>query len=107
MRITEHPYTWFLDSDFPRKMKVQDLARCSVWMTEPLALTLVLLDPVHRQVAVFEYDNLAERDQDIRTILNLRDDRGRPDAGIGARIWPRPPRRSGSAAQPLPEEDEE
>lgn len=107
MRILEHPYTWFLDSDFPYKEKVRDIAECTVWMTGPMDLRLVLVDPVHRRVAVFEYDSLLERQRDIRVLRNLRDDGGGPETGVGARLWPRPPGWAGSESHPLPEEDQE
>ena len=106
MRISEHPYTWFIDSEFPQKRKVRDIAECTVWMTAPLALTLVLVDPVHRRVAVFEYDSLFEREQDIKLLHRLGDDGGGPDAGVWARLSPRPPGRSGTSANPLPEPEE-
>jgi len=105
MQITEYPYTWYMDSDFPNKRRVRDIAECTVWMTGPDELTLLLLDPSHGRAAVFEYDNLAERDRDIRKILLMPGGGGASDSGIGARIRPRPPGRSGSAREPLPEDE--
>jgi hypothetical protein len=109
VRITEHPWTWLLDSDFPHREKVRDIGECTVWITAPMELRLVLVDPVHQQVAEFEYDSLLERQRDIRMLHRLRDDGGGPEAGVAAWLRPRPPRRTGTEALilPEPESDEE
>ena len=102
MRIVDIEYTRYLQEVYASRNKVRKLGDCTIWSAGSDPPMLVLDDPVYQRAAVFEYDTLAEREQDIRLVLRITDDDGDAGAGVPAALQPSGPIRSAEFAEPLP-----
>jgi hypothetical protein len=103
MRITELDYDAYRRESFAALAKVRDLGGCVIWAAEALQPVLVLEDPTRRRVAVFAYDNPAEREADIALLRAIPDDGGDADSLVPACLRPKPPVRAAGSAVPLEE----
>jgi hypothetical protein len=107
MRIIEREFDTFAEDHYPNMELVRAWADCKIWSAGVEQRLLILMDSASRRLALFEYNSLSEREQDIQLVLNLPDDGA--TGTIPAFLGPRPPRRPASAALPLPvqiEDDE-
>jgi len=100
MRISEPNYHWYLEEYCASKMLIRQLNECVISSADPLVL--ILDDPTRCKVALFEYDTDEERENDIRLLLNIRDDNGGASALSATLVSPDVPPRSPGYSKPLP-----
>jgi hypothetical protein len=109
MRVVDMEYDQYIETAYPLKQKIRDLGDCTIWRATGDCtimagdrLTIILEDPVHRRVTLFEYDSFAEINKDIEVVMNIGRDDGDAASGVPAWLKPPPPTRSAGFAQPVP-----
>jgi hypothetical protein len=103
MILVEMECACYSERSFPSKSVVRDFGDCMVRAADSDKLMLILDDPGHRRVAIFEYDTLSDRAKDIRLIKGIPN--GGDGSAVGAVLNPPPPPRFSRHAEQLPDRE--